>query len=350
MRTKNFFRTIVAAAFCAAVSTGAFAQVTTSGTATAVKNGTVLSATANQVVDFATIGSKMPYVITNDAAYAAYGIPGYSASGFSWRLPSGGTFEAMTEIMNNTGGSFTPKAYSDKNVIVDWGAIAGDYTITVAEQSRNSLFTECAGPDSTMEVYLMPKPTANFNESKCYYHPAAADIAVPGASVADGKIGGCGLETMVIHFAVDVTGTEKFIATAQYQFTPFSTGIPGAWTAIGDSLVADAVDGGVVAYIGGGATHFYSATFGSPQSTTIDAFQFTVPTGAATYGTYQFKLTTVTDLVSRKSFKDTDGNVANGYFNASNRGDLTVGLQTLNFYSLPAPSTQPVKHVTNLNW
>ena len=222
----------------------------------------------------------------------------------------------------------------------------------VSEHSRNSAGIQtCDGKDSAIAIYVMPRPTARFNEAKCGI-VAAADIQ---GTAADGIIGGCGVAGSVIKFAVDVTGTQDFIVNGRYQYTPFG-GAAGAWTSTtvgaatfaNDSLVASGKKNGTGGTFDGVVTNFYAASPSSPQSTTINAFQFTIP--AATYGKYVFQLYRVTDLVSRKSFKDTDANAANGYDNVANRGDLTAGVQTLTLYSLPQPTTGKVQHVTNAGW
>lgn len=356
MRTKNLFRALVAATL-AMVSVGLFGQtVTTSGTANTAKNGLVLSATATEAVDFATINSKMPYSITADPVVAAQ-VNGtdFLASGFSWRLSGGGALEipgaatGLTEVFQQDDGatSYVPAAYSQNDIAVQWGAALGQYTITVAEQSRNTLgMPECDGADSTLLVYLMPVPTAEFNEAMIG-HTAGGDIE---GTAGDGIVGGCGLEGLVVHFAVDVTGTQDFIVNGRYRFTPFG-GAAGAWTSTGagfanDSVVATGIKNGTSGTFDGAATAWYNATPAAPLATTIDAFQFTVPSGVGTYGRYVFELYRVTDKVSRKSFQDTDG-VTVGYQNPNNNGDLSAGVQQITLISLPTPTTGTIRHVGN---
>ncbi len=330
MKTKNLFKTFVAAALCATFSFSANAQLTTTGTATQAKNAPnpPPSASATEVVDYATIGSKMPYSITPDPTVAAQ-VDGtnFLASGFSWRISgAGGSFEQVAAHNPLTVvGAYVPTAYAENNVAVLWGNTAGDYTITVAEQSRNTLgLTQCVGADSTLHVYLMPKPTAQFIEAGTL--SGVTDIT---GTAGDAIVGGCGVAGTTIHFNVTFTGTEKFDLAYQYVYTPFTTGIPGAPV----PLTANNL----------GATNYFTATPALPNTAAVtNAFTFNVPAG--NYGKYVFTLTSVTDLVSRKSLSTPtqDPGVL----------DNTTGAlaATLTLFSLPTPTTGTIKHVTNLGW
>ena len=139
MRTKNLFRSIVAATL-AVVSMSAFAQpnVTTSGIASVTK-GTPLSTTAPsaltpQVVDFVTIRSVMPYNVTPDPVIktiVASGAP-FQPSSFNWRLATakGSLFTAdsttaLANIVTDPAG-YNAGYYLDTAVTVKWTVIGID--------------------------------------------------------------------------------------------------------------------------------------------------------------------------------------------------------------------------------
>jgi hypothetical protein len=359
MSTSNFFKSIVTVALGAVISMGAFAQVTTSGTivANGVTKGTPHAYTAPtaaipNVVDFVTKGSTMPYSVTPDpviATVVASGAP-FQASSYNWRFGTTplGTFSPALTINAGDLPPYNAGWYQESNISVNWTTVGKD-SLKVSEHSRNSAgLPTCTGADSTLYVYVMPVPSAAFNLAKIG-NVAAGDLngSVPGT------IGGCSTDGKIIHFAVNVTGTQDFIANGRYQYTPFG-GAAGSWisttvglaTFVNDSVVSTGIKNGTGGTFDGAATNFYTALPATPNSTTIDAFQFTIPTGV--YGKYVFQLYRVTDLVSRKSFKDTDGIVANGYDNVANEGSL--GAQEITVYSLPTPTTGKIQHITNLGW
>ncbi len=344
MRTKNFLKLIVAAALCAVVSSGAFAQVTTSGAASVNKGTphayTLPSAVVPNVVDYVTIGSVMPYNVTPDpviATVVASGAP-FLPSSFNWRLgttplgtldrANGSTALSTTDLpisANDPNAPYGGTIYTlDNAITVAWGATLGIDSIKVSEHSRNSAGIQtCDGQDSTIYVYVMPKPTATFIEAG-----TLSGVTNIVGTAGDATVGGCGVAGTTIHFNVTFTGTENYTLTYQYVYTPFgggpSTVTPPAVTGIG-------VD------------HFYSATPASPNTEALtNVFTFAIP--AATYGKYVFTLLGVTDLVSRKSLSlpSQDLGILNNTTGAA--------APTLTLLSLPTPTTGTIKHVTNLSW
>jgi hypothetical protein len=322
MKTKNLFRT-AAIAMLSAATFSAFAQVTTSGNATATK------ATLHEGIEFATISSVMPYIIDRDANVAAMVASDpatFQPSEFNWRLPAGGAIAKLG------GGAWTPGTtagyYLDTASQVSWGAVAGIYNITVSEKTRNSGgLSTCSGADSSISVYLMSKPTAAFVE---------ASSSLPGTNTSDAKLGGCSTAGTTINLAVAFTGAQDFRVVASSVYTPIG-GVAQAPVSIGSTVTNL------------GTSTFFSATPTVPNSETVNtAMSFAIPaSGAGAYGKYVITLTAVSDLVSRKSYKDNDL-VTPGY--QGDNGDLSAGVQTLTVYSLPTPVTGTVKHVTNLGW
>ncbi len=338
MRTKNLFRSIVAATL-AVVSTSAFAQLTTTGSAT-VDKGTPYAYTsptsgANpEVVDFVTVGSTMPYSVVPDSTIqtiVASGAP-FQASSYNWRLgttPLGSLRQAdgSTALANiaTDPAPYNAGYYLDYDVAVIWGNTPGIDSIKVSEHSRNNGGLQtCDGADTTLYVYVMPKPTAQFIEAGTL---AGATNIVGTAN--DAIVGGCGIAGSTLHFNVTFTGTQDFYVYYSSVYTPFG------------GLAAPAVTGSVTT--GLGAANFYTATPTVPNTDAVtDAFTFAIP--AATYGKYVFTLTGVNDLVSRKSLTAADmGTLVN------TTGSAPAG-PTLTVYSLPTPTTGRVLHVTNQGW
>jgi len=348
MRTKNLFRTVIATALTV-VSINAFGQgKTTTGTANTVRATTtnIPTATRPEAVDFVTIGSKMPYSVTPDANVAA-AVDGinFLVSEYNWRVdidPAAGTNTLTPAATNDAtrtvraadgttvlSAATTADYYTNTDVTVNWLAI-GQYDITVKEQSRNTLgFPFCSGIDSSVRVYVMPKPTATFIEAGTL----AGATNIEGTINNDAIVGGCGVANTTVSFNVTFTGTEAYAIAYQSVFTPFSTGIPGA------AVPATAT--------GLGLLNFYSATPAVPNTEALTGvFTFAVP--AATYGKYVFTLTSVTDRISRKTLADANGN---GTANDQDPGTLvnTTGAAApiLTLYSLPTPTTGAVRHVDN---
>lgn len=372
MRTKNLFRTLVTACL-AVVSVSMFGQLTTNNVApydtvskgikpVTTLGGDSLDATQTEWIDLVTVGSIMPYFVGRDPnvkAMIASDPTVFLPSEFNWRVVGTGT------LANLGGGAWSAPAGTpadpaltagyrlDTAVQVSWTA-NGIQRLWVSELTRNAGgLPTCQGPDSLISVFVLPVPTAAWNEAFCN----DGTITVAGTNTTDYRLGGCDMVGDAIRFAVDVTGTDRFIASAHFRYTPLG-GTATAWqhdntlgaAALGgvlamDSTIATGVrDGGTASTFDGAATNFYSLTGAANLSTTIDdAFRFTI--GAAAYGKWEFQLTTVTDRISRKSFRDTDATPANGYYNASNRGSASAQILTL--YSLPTPRTQTIRHISN---
>ncbi len=264
MRTKNFFRTIVAAALCAAVSISANAQVTTTGTATTGKGvitNTGFGNGANQTpdwVDIATIGSTMPYSITPDAnvaALVASNPASFKASVFNWALSGGGAFSpALTPDGNADGTPTYPGFFTETNVSVAWGASTGIYTISATEQSQNTLLLPgCTGASENISVWLMNNPTvavaeANFNQV-INGVTATNFIGTPG----DYVVGGCGVSDPIastdVYFPLTLTGADQFIVKYDILYTDL-TGTPSVLAGLNGTVQTTAkFDAGTNTYL-----------------------------------------------------------------------------------------------------
>jgi len=366
MRTKNLFRTLVAATL-AVVSTSAFAQ-TTSGTANQSRQTTtnIPTATRPEAVDFVTIGSSTPYNVTGDQEVGKLyrTVAGFQPSEFNWRVdinPTAGTNSLTPAATDNAARTVraddgtstltvgtTPNYYLDTAIVVNWGNTPGYYDISVSEQSRNTLgLSTCAGADSFLQVFVMPEPIIAFLEAGTVistdnsYDTAADNTSIVG-NPNDGVIGGCGVAGQYICFNVVYSGTEDFNGYYQYQYTPFG------------GAAAAAVTQQPIAQQDAGTLAFYSARPDVPnEATNNGAFLFQIP--AATYGKWVFTLTGVTDLVYRKSF-NADATKVGSAAAESDEGVVNTGLTTANtsasltVYSLPTPTTGAVNHITNSGW
>jgi hypothetical protein len=298
MKKTNFLRSIATIAMFLVAGMGVFAQITSPSNVTTPK---VIGGLDS--MDFATVGSVMPYQVTPDAAIANMVTNGMmNASVYHWTVSGG------VALSQWAGGALTqPTApdnvadyYTQNQVAAAW-ASAGIYTLTVAEKSR-PLFglTGCEGNSQYLYVRVVNRPTVAF--------PAAADT-----------VGGCGIAGTNVVVPVNLTGTDAWQVTYQID-TINMTGGSGTFQASGAS-----------ANLG---TSTLSATTYANTENAVTLTTVAVP--ANFYGRMLVSITAVSDHISRKSGV------------SSTAADVPAVAARFVIYSLPTPVTQPIQHVTNL--
>lgn len=354
MRTNNFLRTLAAATLCAVMTTGAYAQLTTTGTTaggTGVERGTatnIPNAGEPEAVDYATVGSIMPYSVIPDVDVASMVTADpvtFLPSEYNWRVdtdPAVGTNTATVAATDHAnrevravGGAVLTNAttadnYTDFDIQIEW-LTAGVYDMAVREQTRNSIgLPQCAGADSTLRVYVMPRPTIDWDET---------NFAGPQGAAADNVVGGCGIASTApagstVNIPVNITSyTQDMKIAYSYQKYTMAGAVDGA--AVTQTLVASA---------NYGSDAFYAATPAAPNSeANVTLLTLTLPDAdanaanrQAAYGKWEFTITAVNDLISRKSGV------------ASQAADIPAGIFVL--YSLPTPVTGAIRHVSNTGW
>jgi len=308
MRTKNLFRTIVAATL-AVVSTSAFGQyLTTTGSAAVDENA------ANNATEYVTIGSKMPYAVVPDPiANDASIVPAiYNPTVFRWAVTGASTPTPTKQNGAALTAAAAPDAathVTDYQVAVSWATL-GAHTITVYEQSQPTAASIALGlvgcEDATPEdisVVVLAEPTATWTET---------DLVLGGCSSGAGQ-------TYAIQ--AEVTGFDQFQVTYSQSYQDL----------IGSAPV---VTGATTASLG-------TSDFTPGGTETITAY--TLAAGV-NYGTYTITMTSVTDRISRKSLADTDA----GAPVVQDPGGFTASV--LKVYNMPTPSTGKVLKVDNATW
>jgi hypothetical protein len=275
MKTSNLIKSIAFAVSAILLGGSLNAQTLATGIF-------VPTAAGNNATDTVTTGSYMPYQVTGDIhmhELESLGI--LNPSHFTWTVTAGGT------LLNSTG-SGAPIA-TDTFVYVNWNTI-GNQTITTTEVPQPvSGPAYCPGNTQPTPVVVLARPTAAWT------------------AIVQG--GGCNVAGTTVNFPVNVTGTGQFNLYYTVLYTPL-TGTP---VSVNDSTIA--------------AGTYQSAA----QSLNIN---YLIP--AATYGTYTFTITGISDRISRKSFVPSQ---------ASDIPDPTTHYIV---YSYPTPSTGPINHIKNL--
>lgn len=376
MRTKNLFKSLVAATL-AVVSVNAFGQggLTTAtpvaGADFSVKTATAWNGTAGNAnnLDIVTVTSKMPYSVDRDANQAALDASSTSfwPSVFNWALnvPAAGAFQiptAVTGLTVDDGSNGTanngPNYFTQNDVAVKWANTPGTYQITVRERPENSAgLTVCDGQVENIDVWVMRKPTASFMESSLWGEQGTAGF-VNGIAVAtvigtasDETIGGCGISDATnptnIQLPIRVTGTDLFTLAYDIDFYDISDLATIAST--NSYSTAATFDAGL-SYLSL-VDHNYLVGLENNNN----QIQLVVP--AVTYGKWVVRLTGITDRISRKTLSDPDGDgvanqdmgtiLATGEAGAIDNSGAGAGVDQLTVWSLPTPTTGTIKHVTN---
>jgi hypothetical protein len=312
MKTKNLFRMFVVASLCATVSFGAKAQLTTAHTTSVDKS------IANEGTDYVTKGATVPYQISSSLPIWDLISQGVLVSSvYNWSIGAGPTMHqsdgssALVAVANKGTEVGLPAGfYNDTAITISYPA-TGSFTLSVAERSVSNVAGVSGCLDAvgaTLPVQVTNRPAVIFN------------------SVA--SIGGCGTDVAPNNnIPITISGSNSPIVTYKIDYT----NLGGTTTPLVPSTpVNDAV-------LNSGWTAF---SVDNPVTNVV--IPFNIING--NYGKYVVTLQAITDRISRKTLDIAVGG-------AQDPGDVVLsGPTTLTIYAYPTPSTQPIKHVTNLAW
>jgi hypothetical protein len=355
MRTKNLFRTLVAATL-AVVTMNLIAQptgVTTGGTPTVVKSGANFPAD-HEYVDLVTIGSKMPYHVTPDQNIVDLITSNptvFFASVYNWTVAAGGTLQlpgSTSGLTADDAANSTPVnvGYFKENDVAVYFTTTGAKTISVQERSENNAgFAVCTGAAENIDVWVQPKPTIGFDEVNLANVNGSSII---GASSVDGIVGGCGVavvgSTTTIQLPVIVTGSDNYEITYTVDNRHLD-GTANLTTYNVATPITTAKLNGAKTYLDLAAGTNNTESFNT--TTGYASFNVVIPTtaiAANAYGKWIITLTAITDRVSRKSLSDSAGDLSN----VQDPGTI-LAANTLTIFSLPTPTTGKINHVNNNN-
>lgn len=323
MRTKNLFQVLTTGLFTLAFSTSAFAQLTTSHTASSTD-----TTTAGEKPNVVTVGARVPFATQSSLAIWQLQAQGVLASQSVWKwqitnnTTPAATFyasdgsSALTDATNDlgvedlTGLGF----YKDSAISIDFPAVGTiDLWVTERTVSNISGITGCEGDIEHLSVQVVNAPTVVFNDADRIMGGCGADVAanndIPITVSGNGNFTGNGLEVTYKIDYTDLSGNTSNVVPS---------------TVINDN--------------GGALTGWVQ--FSVNQGPTNTVIPFNIPDG--NYGTYTVTLAAVTDEVSRKTL-----DAVTGY---DTQGLPPVAQRTLKIYALPTPNTQPIKHIQNIGW
>jgi len=324
MRTKNFFQVLTSGLLMLALSTSAFAQLTTDHLA----NSTDTSALNHEYPNLVTVGARVPFATQSDTPIWQLQWQGVLApqSVWKWQItngPGGTTFYAadgtssLTPATNDlgvedlTGMGF----YKDSAISIDFQNVGTlDLWVTERTVSNISGITGCEGNIEHLPIQVVNAPTIVFNDP-------------------DRIIGGCGADKAANNdIPITVSGNGYFSSTGGLWITYKIdyTNLSGTTSSfLSDTTIKD------------GVSNFTSwAQFSVNNSNTNTVIPFNIPDEQ--YGTYTVTLVAITDEISRKTL-----NTKSGY---DTQGLPVVAERTLKIYALPTPTTQPIKHIKNVGW
>jgi hypothetical protein len=322
MRTKKFFRVLVAAAL-AVVSISAFAQYSSVPTA-----GGAGGYDATGTSDYVTVGSRMPYYVDPDNAIEALIAGGnMDTSQFMWEVLS------LPGLVNQWGATTPEQAdntplvaggaagyYTANEISVNWNVAANArYVVRATEHSMpiSGVFAEgCDDPTAQADtVYVIDRPTIVFPTT--FYNAACG--TTPGAATS-------------FYVPINVTG----LATWRITFSVTYNG--AGYVPSGEVVGFGALEGSTDADVLANAASVKNLA-GTPTAGTA-GLNVVLNGGGATngYGRYVVNVTNITDRISRKS-QDVI---------ASQAGDLPASDYTI--YVMPTPATGTIQHRINLGW
>ncbi|HEX2934149.1 MAG TPA: hypothetical protein VHO72_02250, partial [Bacteroidales bacterium] len=199
MNKLNFLRSFATIALLVVAGTGAFAQVT--GTGSLVAKGA-----APEDVDYVTVNSTMPYQVTpfdwgtlapimNPSIYKWSIATG--ASGTDWTMFQSNGTTALADIPAN------PGYYTQNAISIKWLA-PGSYVLNVTEKSQPTVGTSCEETTpQDLTVNILPWPKANWGTNT---DPSA-----------------CGL-TGNVTVNLACTGSQSITVSYNVYFTALATG------------------------------------------------------------------------------------------------------------------------------
>lgn len=318
MKNQNCFRFISIIVLLLIAGSGSFAQyVGPTPTYDAVLTTS----------DYVTIGSRVPYYVTPDAAIAAMrtaGVMNYSA--FSWRFTTNADVDlAGISPLQYDGDASTNAGLAgyivENEVSVVWGgagvAEGSTYNVRAIEHSNplSGIADGCEGDEEIRNVIILPRPTLAWGDAQttgCGIAPgAAATFYVP--------LNVTGLGEWEVTYSVTYNGA-AYIATTTSAALGTATAVTSDATVVADAAAVKNLEG--------------------TPDTESDGLPIVLNGGGALngFGYYDVTITNITDRISRKSL---DMSLV-----ASQAGDVPAAAYRI--YVNPTPNTQPIQHLQNL--
>jgi len=320
MRTKNFFQVLISGLLMLALSTSAFAQLTTDHLANSTD-----TTSPGEAPNVVTVGARVPFATQSTLPIWQLQKQGVLApqSVWKWQINGPGTTfyaadgtSSLTPATNDlgvedlTGHGF----YKDSAISVDFPA-TGIFKLYVTERTVSNIsgITGCEGNKDSLRIQVVDTPTIVFND-------------------LDRIMGGCGADVAPNNdIPITVSGNGYFSATGGLwiKYKIDYTNLTG----VTSPLLSDTIKDGVSHF-----TSWAQFSVNNPPTNTVIPFNIT----DGNYGTYTVTLEAITDEISRKTL-----NTKSGY---DTQGLPPVAQRTLKIYALPTPTTQPIKHIKNVGW
>jgi len=322
MRTKNFFQVLTSGLLMLALSTSAFAQLTTDHLANATD--TTQPGEAPNVV---TVGARVPFATQSAPSIWQLQKQGVLASQSVWKweiAPTGPSFYAANGTSNLTAATNDLGVedltglgfYKDSAISVDFPA-TGIFKLYVTERTVSNIsgITGCEGNKDSLRIQVVNAPTIVFND-------------------LDRIMGGCGADVAANNdIPITVTGNGYFSSTGGLWIT-YKIDYTDLTGATSNLLPSTTINDGDEFSTGW-------AQFSVNNLATNTVIPFNITDG--NYGTYTVTLEAITDEISRKTLNTKSGYDTQGL-------PAVVAERTLKIYALPTPTTQPIKHIKNVGW
>lgn len=318
MRTKNLFRSLIAITF-AIMTTGAFAQLTTNHHPYSTD-----TTTAGETVNYVSQGARVLFATSEDPNIDALITQGVLVpSAWKWTSSGVGIQFFQSDGLSDTSEVTTAGVEDltgeglvyDSLIAIDFPNL-GTVDLYVRERSISNISGITGCWDNTPEhlpIQVVSTPTIVFND-------------------ADRVMGGCGADQDPNNdIPITVSGSGPFTTALRIAYNIYYTPLTGA----GSYVVADST---IIEDGTGFNTGWANFSVNNPATNTNIPFNIT----DGNYGTYTVTLQAITDVISRKTLDASTGFETNGLPGAAQR--------TLRIYALPRPSTQPIKHIQNLDW
>jgi hypothetical protein len=363
MRTKNFFRTIVAAALCAVVSISANAQVTGSYIPANFVDTLGKAATfGSDLYDYVTVGSVMPYEVHKDNninLMIASGV--YSPSVFYLNVNDGTglgldwTSKATYQVSGDTTAMATlPHAGSvganilvaqknfpftkDSTWAIKWKTKAAAGTIsdriiwTFEWPVSNTVgMNTCLGDSTSLDVKVVDKPLVDWTIDLAY-------AAIPANNATAWVLSSCG------------TGNTNVVNVNYEGFGNVNVKYDSVFHSLNGAIV----------HSGNNTTTLAGGSFVAAPTLQSAVKLTTWAPAVGTYGYVDYTIDYVNDQISRKSLARNAGGLYESVASAANQdpayattntvAGANMPSHTFRVYSLPVPSKRPIQHLTNTGW
>jgi hypothetical protein len=211
---------------------------------------------------------------------------------FSWTLDAGGT------LYNSAGNAFVPLNNKDTVVLVEWTS-TGSHNLRVTE-IPDATPAFCTGTSQLLPIQVLDRPTI-----KWY-----------GTTTIGG---GCNVKGTTVDIPVDLTGIGEWEITYDVTYTDMNNATQTVGTVTGTDKTVN-----------------YGNAHDKSGLSNQNVLSIAIPaSGIGTYGKYEIKVTAVSDRISRKSGIESE--------------DSDIPAKVYTVYSYPAPTTQPIQHIKNIN-